>query len=139
MPVIRVHGLVNRFGPQVVHDGLDLEVRRGEILGVVGGSGSGKSVLMRSIIGLQKPTAGEVEIFGQSVSGLGEGEALELRRHWGVLFQNGALFSTLTVAENIQVPLREFYHLDDELMDEIAAYKIAMTGLPQNAGHGRPL
>ncbi len=137
-PVIRVRGLVNRFGSQVVHDGLDLDVQRGEILGVVGGSGSGKSVLMRSIIGLQKPQAGEIEIFGQPVSGLGEGEALELRRHWGVLFQNGALFTTLTVAENIQVPLREFYHLDDALMDEIAAYKIAMVGLPQSAGPKYP-
>lgn len=137
-PIIRVRGLSNAFGEQVVHDNLDLDVYRGEILGVVGGSGTGKSVLMRSIIGLQRYQAGSVEIFGRQVTGLGEREEQEIRRHWGVLFQNGALFSALTVAENIEVPLREFYHLDDELMDEIAAYKIAMTGLPPEAGPKYP-
>jgi phospholipid/cholesterol/gamma-HCH transport system ATP-binding protein len=137
-PVIRVTGLRNSFGEQVIHENLDLEVRRGEIIGVVGGSGTGKTVLMRSIIGLQRYTAGEVEIFGRRVSGLGELEELELRRQFGVLFQNGALFSTLTVAENIEVPMREFYQLEDALMDEIAAYKIAMVGLPPDAGPKHP-
>ena len=137
-PIIRVRGLRNAFGEQVVHENLDLDVYRGEILGVVGGSGTGKSVLMRSIIGLQRYQAGSVEIFGRQVTGLGEREEQEIRRHWGVLFQNGALFSALTVAENIEVPLREFYQLDDELMDEIAAYKIAMTGLPPEAGPKYP-
>jgi phospholipid/cholesterol/gamma-HCH transport system ATP-binding protein len=134
-PIIEVRGLKNAFGEQVVHDGLDLEVCRGEIFGVVGGSGTGKSVLMRSIIGLQTPTEGEVEVFGQSMVGRDEEEAKSVRRRWGVLFQGGALFSTLTVAENVQVPIKEFYYgIDQELLDEIAAYKIAMSGLPVDAG-----
>ncbi len=133
---IEIHGLVNRFGDQTVHDGLDLMVRKGEILGVVGGSGTGKSVLMRSIIGLQKPAAGDIRVFGQETTGDEEDEAqLAIRRRWGVLFQNGALFSTLTVAENIQVPLREYYpDLPPRLREEIAGYKILMSGLPANAG-----
>ena len=120
-----MRGLTNSFGEQVVHEDLDLEVRRGEILGVVGGSGTGKSVLMRSIIGLQTPDAGEIEVFGEPMIGRDEEEAKHVRRRWGVLFQGGALFSTLTVAENVQVPIKEFYPgLDQELLDEIAAYKI---------------
>ena len=134
-PVIGVRGLKNGFGEQLVHDGLDLEVRRGEVLGVVGGSGTGKSVLMRSIIGLQTPMAGEIEVFGEPMVGRDEEDAKHVRRRWGVLFQGGALFSTLTVAENVQVPIREFYPgVGDELLDEIAAYKIAMSGLPIEAG-----
>ena len=108
-PVIEVRGLRNTFGEHVIHDGLDLEVRRGEIMGVVGGSGTGKSVLMRSIIGLQTPDEGEITVFGQSMVGRDEEEAKNVRRRWGVLFQGGALFSTLTVAENVQVPIKEFY------------------------------
>lgn len=137
-PIISVRGLTNRFGDQTIHEDLDLDVERGEIIGVVGGSGTGKTVLMRSIIGLQRYAAGEIEIFGKRVSGLGEREELELRRQFGVLFQNGALFSTLTVAENIEVPMREFYHVSERLMDEIAAYKIAMVGLPPEAGPKYP-
>ena len=134
-PIIKVHGLKNAFGDQVVHDGVDLEVRRGEILGVVGGSGTGKSVLMRSIIGLQTPIEGEVEVFGEPTIGRDETEATEIRKRWGVLFQGGALFSTLTVAENVEVPLREFYpKMDLALMDGIASYKVVMTGLPADAG-----
>ena len=134
-PVIEVRGLRNSFGEQVIHDGLDLEVRRGEIMGVVGGSGTGKSVLMRSIIGLQIPDAGEIEVFGQSMVGRDEEEAKNVRRRWGVLFQGGALFSTLTVAENVQVPIKEFYPgIDQALLDEIAAYKISMSGLAVDAG-----
>jgi phospholipid/cholesterol/gamma-HCH transport system ATP-binding protein len=133
--VISVRGLTNAFGEQVVHEDLDLDVRRGEILGVVGGSGTGKSVLMRSIIGLQQPQAGEVEVFGEPMIGRSEQDGLDVRRRWGVLFQGGALFSTLTVAENVQVPLREFYRdLDPVLLDEIAAYKVSMSGLPAEAG-----
>ncbi len=133
-PIIRVRGLQNRFGDHDVHKDLDLDVRPGEILGVVGGSGTGKSVLMRSILGLQTPTAGTVEVFGEAVDHLDEAQSKDLRRRWGVLFQDGALFSSLTVAENIEVPLREFYHLTPQLMDEIAGYKITMVGLPQHAG-----
>ncbi|MEO8722225.1 MAG: ABC transporter ATP-binding protein [Sphingobium sp.] len=136
---ISIRGLRNSFGEQVVHEGLDLDVRRGEILGVVGGSGTGKSVLMRSIIGLQIPDAGEISVFGQLLEDQSIEDALALRKRWGVLFQGGALFSTLTVAENIAVPLREFYpNIGSQLRDEIAAYKIRMTGLPADAGPKYP-
>ncbi|MBC7505350.1 MAG: ATP-binding cassette domain-containing protein, partial [Sandarakinorhabdus sp.] len=133
-PVIRVRGLRNAFGDDVVHDGLDLDVRAGEIIGIVGGSGTGKSVLMRSIIGLQRPAAGSVEIFGEDTAHLDGATARELRRRWGVLFQDGALFSSLTVAENIEVPMREFLGLSDDIMNELAGYKVAMVGLPAEAG-----
>ncbi len=133
-PIIQVRGLRNVFGTQAVHDGLDLDVRRGEILGVVGGSGTGKSVLMRSIIGLQQPDAGEIHVFGEPTIGRDEQEAKEIRRRWGILFQGAALFSTLTVAENVQVPIREYYpKIDQQLLDEIASYKIVMSGLPADA------
>ena len=133
--VISVRGLKNMFGEQVVHENLDLDVKRGEILGVVGGSGTGKSVLMRSIIGLQTPAEGEITVFGEPTIGRDETEAIEIRKRWGVLFQGGALFSTLTVAENVEVPIKEFYpRLDEVLVDEIAAYKVVMTGLPPEAG-----
>jgi phospholipid/cholesterol/gamma-HCH transport system ATP-binding protein len=137
--VICVRGLRNSFGEQVIHDDLDLDVRRGEILGVVGGSGTGKSVLMRSIIGLQHPEAGTVEVFGESMIGRDDTEATDVRKRWGVLFQGGALFSTLTVAENVEVPLREYYReLDQALLDEIASYKIVMSGLPAEAAPKYP-
>jgi phospholipid/cholesterol/gamma-HCH transport system ATP-binding protein len=133
--VIEVRGLRNSFGEQVVHENLDLSVRRGEILGVVGGSGTGKSVLMRSIIGLQQPDEGEVSIFGERPAERDEIEEKDLRRRWGILFQSGALFSTLTVAENVQVPLREYFpNLSETLLDEIASYKIVMSGLAPDAG-----
>ncbi|WP_109808314.1 ABC transporter ATP-binding protein [Sphingosinithalassobacter portus] len=137
--IIRVRGLKNSFGNQVVHEDLDLDVRRGEILGVVGGSGTGKSVLMRSIIGLQAPNAGSVEVFGHDMLAGTPGEQTEIRKRWGVLFQGGALFSTLTVAENVQVPLREFYRgFNQQQLDEIASYKVVMTGLPSDAGPKYP-
>ncbi|MGR4890067.1 ABC transporter ATP-binding protein [Sphingopyxis sp. LARHCG72] len=137
---ISIRGLRNQFGDAVIHDGLDLTVRSGEILGVVGGSGTGKSVLMRSIIGLQTPAAGEIEVYGKTLDTIAdEEESRDLRRRWGVMFQGGALFSTLSVAENIQVPLREYYpRLDQRLLDEIAAYKVQMVGLPSDAGPKYP-
>jgi phospholipid/cholesterol/gamma-HCH transport system ATP-binding protein len=128
--IIRVRDLVNRFGAETVHDGLVLDVLRGEVLGIVGGSGSGKSVLLRTVVGLNRPVKGRVEVFGTEVFDVGERERRELEERWGVLFQDGALFSSLTVAENIEVPLREFYEMPLSLMDEIAALKIAMVGLP---------
>ncbi|MDP9415951.1 MAG: ABC transporter ATP-binding protein [Pseudomonadota bacterium] len=132
--IIEVRGLVNTFGTQTIHQGLDLDVRRGEILGVVGGSGTGKSVLMRSIIGLQQPQAGQVMVFGEPTLDRNEEEVKDIRRRWGILFQGAALFSTLTVAENIQVPLREYFpRIDQQLLDEIASYKIVMSGLPAEA------
>jgi phospholipid/cholesterol/gamma-HCH transport system ATP-binding protein len=133
--IITVRGLRNSFGDQVIHEDLDLDVRRGEILGVVGGSGTGKSVLMRSIIGLQMPDQGEVQVLGENMIGKEEDEAKNIRRRWGVLFQNGALFSTLTVAENVEVPIREYFpYIKEPLLDEIASYKIAMSGLSADAG-----
>lgn len=132
--VIRIRGLKNQFGRQVVHENLDLDIRRGEIIGIVGGSGTGKSVLLRSIIGLQTPAEGSVEVLGYDALALSEAEAKELRRTWGVLFQNGALFSSLTVAENVQVPLREYYQMAEPLLDGLAAFKIDLVGLPPEAG-----
>ena len=133
-PIIRVRGLVNRFGEQVVHDGLDLDVMTGEIIGVVGGSGSGKSVLMRSIIGLRTPDAGEIEVLGIDA----RTKDAELRRriehNTGVLFQDGALFSSLTVGENVQVPLKEYHRdLPDSLRYELSLLKIKLAGLPADA------
>jgi len=136
---ISVRGLVNSFGEAKVHDGVELDVRRGEILGVVGGSGTGKSVLMRSIIGLQVPDAGEITVLGEMIRGGEEIDSLTLSKRWGILFQGGALFSTLTVAENVAVPLREFYpELGTALLNEIAAYKVVMAGLPADAGPKYP-
>lgn len=132
-PIIRVSGLLTRFGSQVVHEGLDLEVRKGEVLGVVGGSGTGKSVLLRTIIGLNRPAAGRIEVFGQELAGLDAADRRELEQRWGVLFQNGALFSSLTVAENVEAPMREHADLPAPLMDELAGLKVAMVGLPHDA------
>jgi len=136
--VIEVRGLRNQFGSQVVHDNLNLDVYKGEILGVVGGSGSGKSVLLRSIVGLNRPTAGSVKVFGQEVTRLSEAQRSAIEQRCGVLFQNGALFSSLTVAENVMVPLREHHHLPMDLMQRLAALKIALAGLPAEAGAKYP-
>jgi phospholipid/cholesterol/gamma-HCH transport system ATP-binding protein len=136
-PIV-IRGLKNAFGEQVIHEDLSLKVRRGEILGVVGGSGTGKSVLMRSIIGLQVPVEGEIEVFGIDILGHSE-EAAAVRSRWGVLFQGGALFSTLTVGENVEVPLKQFYpELARELLHEIARYKIVLSGLPEDAASKYP-
>ncbi len=129
----------NQFGSQVVHQDLDLDVRRGEILGVVGGSGTGKSVLMRSIIGLQRPPEGQIEIFGQSITDAEPDEEIGVRSRWGVLFQGGALFSTLTVGENVQVPLKQFYpDYSAKMLREIAEYKVMLSGLPRAAADKFP-
>ncbi len=138
-PAIVIEGLRNSFGPNTVHEDLDLIVRRGEILGVVGGSGTGKSVLLRSIIGLQPPEAGRIEVLGGEVSEERDPDDVDVRSRWGVLFQGGALFSTLTVAENIEVPLKEFHpEIGDELRREIALYKIKLSGLPEEAADKYP-
>jgi len=136
--IIRIRGLRTQFGTHVVHDSLDLDVWRGEILGVVGGSGTGKSVLLRAIIGLVTPAAGRIEVFGQDLAQLPPDERRQFEQRWGVLFQDGALFSSLTVAQNIQVPLKEHLNLPQTLMDEIAALKVAMVGLPPDAGAKYP-
>jgi phospholipid/cholesterol/gamma-HCH transport system ATP-binding protein len=135
---IRVRGLKTAFGSHVVHENLDLDVYKGEILGVVGGSGSGKSVLLRAIIGLLTPVAGDIEIGGRNKADMtGEEDRLS-RRDWGVLFQDGALFTSLTVAQNVQVPLREHFHMSQNLMDDLALSKITMAGLPTDAAAKYP-
>lgn len=137
-PIIRVTGMRTQFGPNVIHEGLDLEVLRGEVIGIVGGSGTGKSVLLRSIIGLLTPAEGTIEVFGQTLAALPAAERQRLEQRWGVLFQDGALFSSLTVAQNVQVPLREHLELRQRLMNEIAALKVGMVGLPVEAGAKYP-
>ncbi|MGY0505548.1 ABC transporter ATP-binding protein [Luteimonas sp. e5] len=132
--MVRVRGLRNQFGAQVVHENLDLDLRRGEILGVVGGSGSGKSVLMRSIIGLRRPNGGHVHVLDMDALSDDEDVRLEIERNIGVLFQDGALFSSLSVGENVEVPLKEHHpELDDRLRYELALLKIKLAGLPADA------
>lgn len=136
--VIQLRGIVNAFGDTVIHDHIDLDVYRGEVLGVVGGSGAGKSVLLRTIIGLNEPRAGSIRVFGQEMAHL-EGAALHaVQARWGVLFQEGALFSSQTVAENIQVPLREYTQMSQSLMNEIASMKLSMVGLPEDTAPKHP-
>lgn len=133
-PIIRVRGLVNKFGTQVVHDGLDLDVMKGEIIGVVGGSGTGKSVLMRSILGLRRPDEGEIEVLGIDARSEDPEVRSQIERRTGVLFQDGALFSSLTVGENVQVPLKEYHRaMPDSLRYELALLKIKLAGLPADA------
>jgi phospholipid/cholesterol/gamma-HCH transport system ATP-binding protein len=132
-PVIRVEGLCTRFGQLVLHEKLDLEVRRGEVLGIVGGSGTGKSVLLRQLLGLSHPDRGRVEVLGHDLARLSDGARRALQADQGVLFQDGALFSSLTVAQNIQVPLRERLALSERLLDELAGLKLALVGLPHEA------
>ncbi len=132
-PIIRVRGLVTRFGTHTVHNGLDLDVRRGEIIGVVGGSGTGKSVLLKAIVGLLEPAEGQIEVFGESVRATSDEQYRALRRRWGVMFQDGALFSSLTVRQNVEAPMREQLTLDDTLRETLAGIKVRMVGLPENA------
>ncbi len=136
--VIRVRKLSKRFAGRPVFENLDLDVRRGEILGVVGASGTGKSVLLRTLLGIVEPDSGSIEIFGQQTAGLSNRERIEMERRWGVLFQDGALFSSLTVLQNIQTPMREQIKLPKSSMDELAFLKLGMVGLPQDAAHKYP-
>ena len=137
-PII-VEGLRNSFGEHLIHEDLSLRVRRGEILGVVGGSGTGKSVLMRSIIGLQAPDEGEISVLGRSILNGSRQDDIDIRSRWGVLFQGGALFSTLTVEENVEVPLRQFYpEIGNNLREEIARFKVKISGLPEEAAFKYP-
>jgi phospholipid/cholesterol/gamma-HCH transport system ATP-binding protein len=135
--VIQVRGLRNQFGTQVVHEGLDLDVHKGEILGVVGGSGTGKSVLMRTILGLRSPQGGEIDVLGHAVTRNAELE--DMRRRTGVLFQDGALFSSLNVLENVEVPLKEhFPELSGPLRRELACLRLRLVGLPPGTGAKLP-
>ena len=136
--VIRLRGIRNQFGSQVVHEDLDLDVYRGEILGVVGGSGTGKSVLLRTIAGLQKPLAGSVDVLGTNVLTADEDTRQALESRWGVMFQDGALFSSLTVRENVEVPMRAIEGLDPAIRRHLADLKISMVGLRYLAGDKYP-
>jgi phospholipid/cholesterol/gamma-HCH transport system ATP-binding protein len=136
--VIEVRGLRTQFGTHVVHDDLDLDVYRGEILGVVGGSGTGKSVLLRSIAGLITPAAGTVRMLGQDMRTASEDERRSLSDRIGVMFQDGALFSSLTVRENVEVPLGSVPGLDPDTRESLARLKISLSGLPWNAGDKFP-
>ncbi|SDX94806.1 phospholipid/cholesterol/gamma-HCH transport system ATP-binding protein [Pseudomonas kuykendallii] len=136
--IVEVRDLSNCFGPQVVHEHLDLDIRRGEILAVVGGSGSGKSVLLRTLIGLNRPSAGSVRVFGEDLLTLPEQRRSRVERRFGVLFQQGALFSSLTVIENIALPLIEHAGLSRASAERLAAVKLALAGLPANAGDKYP-
>jgi phospholipid/cholesterol/gamma-HCH transport system ATP-binding protein len=136
--VISLRGIRNQFGPNLVHENLDLDLYRGEVLGVVGGSGTGKSVLLRCIAGLRPPQAGQITIFGQDALHCSEAERREIDARMGVMFQDGALFSSLTVRENVEVPLRSIRGLDAGLRRELADLKISMSGLPYAAGDKYP-
>ena len=136
--VIRLRGIRNQFGSHVVHEDLDLDVYRGEILGVVGGSGTGKSVLLRTIAGLQRPAAGSVDVLGTDVLNANEDTRQALESRWGVMFQDGALFSSLTVRENVEVPMRGVEGLDPDIRRQLADLKISMVGLTYRAGDNYP-
>ena len=136
--LIEVRGLVNRFGAQVVHDHLDMTVERGEVFGIVGGSGSGKSVLLRSILGLQRPRAGEVRMLGRDLTQLSTPELKEIKATYGVTFQQGALFSSLTVLQNVQLPMLEHLHLSPRALDELALLKVRLVGLTDEAARKFP-
>lgn len=136
--VIEVRNLHTRFGTAIVHENVNLAVNRGEIFALVGSSGCGKSTLLRELILLQRPMSGSIRVFGQEVIDLSEEQALPLRRRWGVMFERGALFSALTVTENVGMPLREHTDLSDRLIDQLAAVKIALVGLPADAGPKYP-
>jgi len=136
--LIEVRGLVNRFGAQVVHDHLDMTVERGEVFGIVGGSGSGKSVLLRSILGLQRPRAGEVRMLGRDLTQLSTSALKEIKATYGVTFQQGALFSSLTVLQNVQLPMLEHLHLSPRALEELALLKVRLVGLTDEAARKFP-
>jgi phospholipid/cholesterol/gamma-HCH transport system ATP-binding protein len=137
-PLLQVQGLVNRFGSQVVHDGLDMEVHADDVFGIVGGSGAGKSVLLRSILGLQRPIAGVVRIDGSDITRMSEAQLRSVKAHYGVTFQQGALYSGLTVLQNVQLPMIEHLELDRTALDELALLRIRLVGLPAEAARKYP-
>jgi phospholipid/cholesterol/gamma-HCH transport system ATP-binding protein len=136
--LVEVRGLVNRFGAQVVHDGLDMTVERGEVFGIVGGSGSGKSVLLRTILGLQRPQAGEVKLQGRTLGQLSNAELRQIKSTYGVTFQQGALFTSLTVSQNVQLPMLEHLELAPRALEELALLKIRLVGLSDEAAQKYP-
>lgn len=137
-PVIEVDHLVTRFGRETVHDGVGFAVPRGQVVALIGGSGTGKSVLLKEIIGLMRPTAGRVQLLGVDVQRAGEAEMDALRRRFGMLFQDGALFSSLSVAQNIAVPFREHTDLSDDMILPLVGFKLALVGLSADTGAKSP-
>jgi phospholipid/cholesterol/gamma-HCH transport system ATP-binding protein len=137
-PIIEVTGLVSRFGRQTVHEGLDMTIAAGEVFGIVGGSGSGKSVLLRTILGLHRPQEGAVKLEGRTLTGLRESELRTIKARYGVTFQQGALFTSLTVMQNVQLPMIEHLRLDDRTLDALALLKIRLVGLGEEAAHKYP-
>lgn len=137
-PVIEIKGLKNCLGGQWVHSDVNLTVEQGEILAIIGGSGSGKTTILRSLLMLLKPTAGTIKVFGEDISKLNAHEAFMLRRRWGMLFQHSALFSAMSVLENVMFPMREFTDLEPEFMEALARLKIALVGLPNEAAGKLP-
>ena len=137
-PVIEIKGMKNFLGNQWVHSDVNLTVEKGEILAIIGGSGSGKTTILRSLLMLLKPTAGSIKVFGKEVYNLDAHEAFMLRRRWGMLFQHSALFSAMTVLENIMFPMQEFTNLEVEFMQELALLKVALVGLPKEAAGKLP-
>ena len=137
-PVLEVIGLVNRFGKQLVHDGLNMEVREDEVFGIVGGSGTGKSVLLRSILGLQRPQAGIIRIDGRDITKMTTSQLNEVKARYGVTFQQGALYSALTVLQNVQLPMIEHVDMEPAARDELAMLKIRLAGLPADAAGKYP-
>jgi phospholipid/cholesterol/gamma-HCH transport system ATP-binding protein len=138
IPMVEVRGLVNRFGAQIVHDGLDMTVEQGEVFGIVGGSGSGKSVLLRSILGLQRPRAGEVRLLGRDLTQMTFDELKRVKADYGVTFQQGALFSSLTVLQNVQLPMLEHLRLSPRALEELALLKVRLVGLTDEAAYKYP-
>lgn len=136
--VIDARGIVTRFGKQTVHDGLDLQIRRGDLVALIGGSGTGKSVLLREIIGLQRPTAGAVTLLGTDVWTSTAQAMAATRRRFGMMFQEGALFSSLTVAENVATPIREHLKLPESMVEELVRLRLSLAGLPPDAGSKMP-
>lgn len=136
--IISIRGLNNQFGSQVVHENLDLDVRKGEVLGIVGGSGTGKSVMLRTITGLNKARSGQIKVFGKDLTQMSDRERREYETRWGVLFQDGALFSSLTVGQNIQVPIKEHLKLPKRMVDDIVSLKLGLVGLPPEAAAKYP-
>jgi len=137
-PIISVRGVVNRFGAQVVHDGVEFDVYAGEVLGIVGGSGAGKSVLLRTMLGLRRPDAGTVSIGGKELTRMSEAELAAVKRSYGVSFQHGALFSALSVAENVQLAMRENFDFDESTLQALTELRLRMVGLPVDAGQKLP-
>jgi phospholipid/cholesterol/gamma-HCH transport system ATP-binding protein len=137
-PIIRVRGIVNRFGAQTVHDGVSFDVNAGEVFGIVGGSGSGKSVLLKTLLGLRRPDSGTVELEGRDITGMSDRELRQVKRRYGVTFQHGALFTSLTVTENIILPVVESLQLAESTLQSLAELRLRMVGLPVDTGAKYP-